>query len=93
MLNGRGDLAALWDLRVHPDWRGRGVGKALFARATSWARQQGCTQLKVETQNVNVRACRFYADRNCELRMIDRDAYAGHAQVGREAKLYWYRDL
>jgi GNAT superfamily N-acetyltransferase len=57
----RSDLAVLWDIRVQPERRGRGVGKALFYASVDWACRRGCRQLKVETQNVNVAACRFYA--------------------------------
>ena len=93
MLDGRTDLAVLWDLRVHPDWRRRGVGSRLFERVAAWARARGCRQLKIETQNVNVPACRFYASRGCRLGAIDRDGYAGDPRVSHEAMLLWYLDL
>src|SRR5262245_10962741 len=35
MLEGRSDLAVLWDIRVAPDARGQGVGRALFEAAAS----------------------------------------------------------
>ena len=54
MLEGRDDLAVLWDIRVHPDLRGRGLGRRLFRRAADWARERSCRQLKVETQNINL---------------------------------------
>jgi len=47
MLEGRSDLAVLWDIRVRPERRGRGVGKALFHASADWARPRGCHQLKV----------------------------------------------
>ena len=75
MLEDRSDLAVLWDLRVSPEMRRRGVGSALFAAAEQWARDRGCRQLKVETQNINVAACKFYASRGCELGAIHRFAY------------------
>jgi GNAT superfamily N-acetyltransferase len=93
MLEGRDDLAVLWDLRVHPDFRGRGIGSALFQHAAGWARRQGCAQLKVETQNVNVRACRFYAAKGCRLGTIDCHAYANVPPVAHETMLLWYLDL
>jgi GNAT superfamily N-acetyltransferase len=93
MLEGRRDLAVLWDLRVHPDRRGRGIGYKLFHHAVRWARAQGCRQFKVETQNINVRACRFYARQGCELGAIHRYAYAGSEDVAQEAMLLWYLDL
>lgn len=93
MLENRRDLAVLWDIRVHPDWRGRGVGARLLRHAADWAQAQGCRQLKIETQNVNVRACRFYARQGCVLGSIHRYGYAGVPAVAHEAMLLWYLDL
>lgn len=93
MLEGRPDLAVLWDIRVRPEWRGRGVGKALFERAGQWSRERGCTQMKVETQNVNVRACRFYQKMGCELGLIHRYGYAAIPHVREEVMLCWYLGL
>jgi GNAT superfamily N-acetyltransferase len=90
MLERRQDLAVIWDLRVAPDFRGRGVGRALFAAAEGWAKAQGCQLLKVETQNVNVNACRFYAKRGCTLGAIHRFAYP---LLRDEIQLLWYRAL
>lgn len=77
MLEGRDDLAVLWDLRVEPSRRQRGVGTALFDRAAAWARERGCVRLDVETQDINVPACRFYASRGCALRKVQPGAYPG----------------
>ncbi|WP_420129377.1 GNAT family N-acetyltransferase [Longimicrobium sp.] len=90
MLEGRGDLAVLWDIRVAPEARGRGVGAALFRAAAAWAAAHGCGQLTVETQNVNLPACRFYARQGCVLGGIHRFAYPG---LPHEVQLLWYRDL
>ncbi|MGQ0849625.1 MAG: GNAT family N-acetyltransferase, partial [Actinomycetota bacterium] len=38
MLEGRSDLAVLWDIRVHPDARSGGVGAQLFEAAEEWAK-------------------------------------------------------
>jgi GNAT superfamily N-acetyltransferase len=93
MLEGRNDLAVLWDLRVHPKRRGRGIGKLLFNQSLEWARGRGCQVMKIETQNINVSACRFYARMGCELGAIHRRAYHGSAELAREAMLLWYVDL
>lgn len=90
MLEGRRDLAALWDIRVAPEARGQGVGAALFRAAEAWALARGCRWLKVETQNVNVPACRFYARQGCVLGAIHRFAYPG---LPGEVQLLWYREL
>jgi ribosomal protein S18 acetylase RimI-like enzyme len=90
MLEGRSDLAVLWDVRVDPEYRERGVGHCLFTAVTDWARTRGCRTLKVETQNINVPACRFYARQGCELRTIRSDAYP---DLPDEVQLLWYKRL
>jgi len=90
MLEGRDDLAVLWDIRVRPEVRGCGVGSALFQAAQAWAQARGCRQLKVETQNVNVPACRFYARHGCVLGAVHRSAYPDHPD---EVQLLFYKVL
>lgn len=90
MLEGREDLAVIWDLRVAPDLRGRGLGSALFAAVETWAKAQECRQLKIETQNVNVAACRFYARQGCTLGSICRFAYS---LLPEEIQLMWYKGI
>jgi GNAT superfamily N-acetyltransferase len=89
MLEGRDDLALLWDIRVAPENRRGGIGTALLGAVESWARARGCTELKVETQDINVPACRFYARSGFELRTIHRAAYPGLDEV----QMLWYRGL
>ncbi len=97
MLEGRDDLAVLWDIRVAPEYKRRGIGKALFRAAIQWCREQGLKMLKIETQNVNVAACRFYARQGAQLGAINRYAYAdatwGHPDVQDEVMLLWYYRL
>lgn len=93
MLEGRKDLAVLWDIRVNPTARGTGVGNKLFAAATRWAREKKCTQLKVETQNTNPGACKFYVSQGCKLGGLNRFAYITEPQYAHEVMLLWYLDL
>lgn len=90
MLEARDDLALLWDIRVSPASRGKGVGTALLTAAESWARSRQARVLKVETQNTNVPACRFYARHGFKLRTVNRDAYP---DLPGEAQLLWYKEL
>lgn len=90
MLEGRSDLAVLWDLRVRPDRRGRGIGHLLFAAAEEWARARGCHEINIETQNVNVPASRFYAKQGCELKAIRRGVYR---ELPDEVQLLWCKPL
>jgi ribosomal protein S18 acetylase RimI-like enzyme len=90
MLEGRTDLAVLWDIRVHPNYRKHQVGTQLFHEAMNWAKSQGCTELKVETQQVNVAACKFYKKMGCELRDVRENQYSA---LPEEIQLLWYREL
>ena len=89
-LGGRRDVVVVWDLRIHPDHRRRGIGRALFEAAINWAKLRGCRRLRVETQNINVPACRFYARQRCTLGAIDRFAYP---EFPAEVQLVWSKDL
>jgi ribosomal protein S18 acetylase RimI-like enzyme len=89
-LRRRIDTAALWDIRVDPLYRGRGIGSLLFERGVAWARARGCSHMRVETQNINVRACRFYQARGCRLGSIGRHAYR---EFPDEVELVWCLDL
>ena len=93
MLAGRKDLAVLWDIRVTPKLRRSGIGRQLFHKAVDWARRHGCTQLKIETQNINTPACRFYFKQGCHLGEINRYAYVATPEVAHEVQLMWYLDL
>ncbi len=93
MLEGKDDLACLWDIRVHPGWRGRGIGSALFQSAAREARDSGCAWIKVETQNNNVAANRFYHSQGCHLAQIHLHAYYHETGCSDEVMLVWYINL
>lgn len=93
MGEGRRDLTVLWDIRVQLGMRRRGIGEILFDHAVEWTRKRGCKRMKIESQNVNVPACRFYAKRGCELGNIDCYGYVGSPQVDHEVMLVWYYNL
>ena len=85
MLENRDDLAVMWDIRVHPLFRRQGLGAALFDQAKTCAKSHGCNEMRVETQDTNVDACRFYRRMGCLLHSIQEDAYEGLD----EAKIIW----
>lgn len=71
-----GESPTMWAARFDlTHWRGHGVGAALFSAAEKWALARGAAWLKVETQSVNVPACRFYARQGCVLGAVHRFAY------------------
>jgi GNAT superfamily N-acetyltransferase len=90
VLENRGDLAVLWDIRVAPTFRSRGIGRALVEAAETWALARRCSELMVETQNINVPACRFYEALGFQLRVVREHAYR---DCPGEAQLFWYKTL
>ncbi|MDD5189798.1 MAG: GNAT family N-acetyltransferase [Dehalococcoidales bacterium] len=93
MLFGRNDLAALWDIRVLPEYKRKGIGSALFRSAVKWAKERNCSQLSVETQNINVPACRFYQKQGGELGVISRYQYLNEPAIADQIMLIWYLSL
>jgi GNAT superfamily N-acetyltransferase len=85
----RTDAAFLFDIRVSPDCRRQGVGKALLGRCAQWAASKGFGFLVIETQNANVPACRLYAAGGAELIEIRRLGYVHCPEVAKEAMLIW----
>ena len=88
MLRGRQDVALLWDIRVAPEMRFRGVGAALVAAVEAWSAAHGAEWIEVETQNVNVPACRFYERMGFVLREVHPHAYPA---LPDEVQLLWYK--
>ena len=88
--NGTAPNTPGWDIRVVPTYRRRGVGAALFEAAEAWALEKDCRWLKVETQNINMAACRFYERCGCVLRSVRGGAYP---ECPDEVELLWYKAL
>jgi ribosomal protein S18 acetylase RimI-like enzyme len=88
ILDDRKDVAALWDIRVDPARRRQGIGTALFRAAEDWAASRKCKELRIETQNTNLAACRFYEGLWCRLRAINPGVYPGRPD---EIQLIWSR--
>ena len=93
MLDGRKDLAMIWDIRIHPEYRRKGTGTQLFNQVAQWARLQSCSQLKIETQNVNVPACKFYVKQGCTLGELSFYKYINYEFWKDEVMLVWYLNL
>ncbi|TCJ15124.1 GNAT family N-acetyltransferase [Rubrobacter taiwanensis] len=53
--------ATVEDVFVHPDWRSRGVGRALVRRCFEWARSTGADGMALQVAAANKRARNFYA--------------------------------
>ena len=93
MLAGRDDLAVLWDIRVDDAYKHKGIGQALFDMAVEWSRSQGLRQMKIECQNVNVPAVKFYHKQGATLSAINEYAYYTEPEIRHEIGFYWFLDL
>jgi len=93
MLDGRDDLAVLWDIRVADAYKAQGIGQALFDLAVDWSKSQGLSQLKIECQHNNVPAIRFYHKQGAVLSKIDEYAYFHEPACRNEVQLIWYLNL
>jgi streptothricin acetyltransferase len=83
------NMVTLHDFAVSGELRGRGYGKMLFDRVVEWARGLGVKGVRIETQDVNVAACRFYLGRGAVFGGYDEYLYRGTGGAG-ETALYWY---
>ncbi len=87
MLEDRDDIACLWDIRIHPDYRRKGLGTKLFKKLISVAKDRKCKFIKIETTNNNVNACNFYKKQGCRPGQINRYAYQAYPD---EVQIIWY---
>ena len=79
----------LWTLYVDLAYRGQGLGRRLFERATRWCARRGLRAIVIETQTNNVPACRFYAHMGCTLAGINEVYYTNRDLDRREVALFW----
>jgi GNAT superfamily N-acetyltransferase len=93
MLSGRNDISVLWDLRVDDNYKGIGIGTKLLEEVKIWSREKGLKKIKIECQNTNVSACKFYQKSGAYLGAIDKYAYCRDKEIENEIQLIWYIDL
>ena len=90
MLEGRDDLAVLWDIRVSEEYKGMGIGTKLVCMAKEYAKSNGFRELKIECQNTNPAAVNFYYKQGAKLGAINMYAYKDYPD---EVQLLLYLDL
>ncbi|MBW5467089.1 GNAT family N-acetyltransferase [Brevibacillus formosus] len=78
------------DIKVDKQYRGYGVGKKLIEQAKRWAMDGGMTGIMLETQNNNVRACKFYESCGFVIGGFDSYVYRGLDKNSDEIAIYWY---
>ncbi|WP_310828981.1 GNAT family N-acetyltransferase [Paenibacillus pedocola] len=77
-------------LKVDNEYRGFGIGRQLIGQTKLWAEAGGMQGLMLETQNNNVRACKFYESCGFVIGGVDYFLYKGLHPQTNEAAIYWY---
>ncbi len=84
------NYAYVQDITVDAKFRKQGVGTRLIAQAIQWAKSKNLPGIMLETQNINVGACRLYERCGFQLGGFDRLLYKGIVHDTIEIALYWY---
>lgn len=79
----------LYDLKVDPDYRGKGVGSMLIEASKEVAVQQGYRGLYTQGQDNNLGACRFYLKTGFEIGGLDTRVYGGTSQEHKKDILFY----
>ena len=77
------------DIAVAKNSREKGIGTVLINKAVDWATQNDLIGLMLETQDVNLSACRFYAKNNFIIGAVDCMLYSKFTTANEKA-IYWY---
>ena len=85
-LGGDPRLALLWDLRVAPHARRRGVGRALLARIEERLQDTGIAGIAVETQDINLAACQLYCAAGFVITSVEANTYH---DLPEETRIVW----
>ena len=93
LLSGRKDACVLWDIRVEDGYKHMGIGQKLFDLCKSFAIEDGYSQMLIETQNINVTACKFYKKQGAVLSKVDMYAYYSQPDSRDEIQFIMYLDL
>jgi streptothricin acetyltransferase len=70
-------FAIIRDIAVDPPFRRQGAGRRLMEQAVAWARSRGLPGVMIETQHINVAACRLYERYGFVLGGFDTCLYRG----------------
>jgi streptothricin acetyltransferase len=81
--------ALIEDIAVAKDYRKNGVGTALLNKAIEWAKEKHYSGLMLETQDINVSACHFYAKNHFLIGAVDTMLYSNFSTAN-EIAIFWY---
>lgn len=79
----------LYDLKVSRDYRRRGAGAALMAKARDIALARGYRGLYTQAQDNNLTACLFYLSQGFFIGGLDTQVYKGTRQEGKSDIIFY----
>ena len=81
--------AYIEDIAVSKSYRKSGVGTKLVEKAVEWTKSKNLCGLMLETQDVNLLACRFYSKLGFQIGGVDTMLYANFDTADEKA-IFWY---
>lgn len=84
-------FAYIENIAVAKKSRQLGIGTALLNVAIEWAKRKNFIGLMLETQDINISACRFYAKNNFVIGGVDCMLYANFPNAANEKAIFWYQ--
>ena len=85
------NFAYIEDIRVSSNFLSRGTGIALLEKAEEWAIAGGMPGIMLETQDVNVSACKLYEKAGFILGGVEKNLYSVKKNYEHETALFWYK--
>ncbi|MGQ4680420.1 GNAT family N-acetyltransferase [Paenibacillus polymyxa] len=82
-------FASIDRLIVLESSRGKGIGTALLNKAREWALQKGMQGFMLETQDVNLLACRFYLKNGFDIGAVDTMLYSNSKYKDENAVFFY----
>ena len=73
-----GDIVSI---AVHPDYRRKGIAKALFDYTSGYLKEQGLSQVRLEVKRTNFEGLRFWEDTGFEVVGIEPNYYRDGAEA------------
>lgn len=83
----------IWEFHVLPPYQGQGIGLRMMDALAENGRGAGMRTMRVETQNTNVPAIRFYRRAGFHIESVDTSFYTNHDLESGEVAIFMKRRL